>query len=75
MGLVSSHKQQVTGEEKMASSCAKGVSDWILEKFLHRKGCQALEQAVQGNSGVTMVESSFLKVFQRHMDVVLRDIV
>ncbi|KAK4823799.1 hypothetical protein QYF61_006521 [Mycteria americana] len=32
--------------------------DWILEKFLHRKGCQALEQAAQGSEGQDRTELS-----------------
>jgi len=33
----------------MDSSCSRGSLDWILQKFLHQKCYQALEQAAQGN--------------------------
>lgn len=38
----------------MASSCTRGGLDCIYEKFLHRKGGQAQEQAAQGSDGITV---------------------
>ena len=40
------------GREEMASVCARRGLDWILEKFLHLKAYQVLEQAAQGSGGV-----------------------
>ncbi|PKU34477.1 hypothetical protein llap_15219 [Limosa lapponica baueri] len=37
-GSVSSPKSQVMGQEEMASSCARGGSDWILGTIFTRKG-------------------------------------
>jgi len=53
----------------MVSSCTKGGSGLILEKFLLQKSGEALEQAAQ------MAESSSLEMFKKHLDVVLRDLV
>jgi len=41
-------------EEEIGSSCVRGGLDWILGKNSSQKGFQALEQAVQGNGGVTI---------------------
>lgn len=60
-GLVSSPKWKATGQEEMASSCTRGSLDWIYEKFLHRKGGKAQEQAAQG-SGETIVPESVKNV-------------
>ena len=39
----------------MASSCARGGSEWVLgKKFLSWKSGQALEQAAQVGGGVTI---------------------
>jgi len=35
----------------MVSSCARGVSGWVLGKFLLRRSANALEQAGQGGDG------------------------
>lgn len=51
----------------MASDCARHGSGWILGKFLHGKGGQALTWAV--------VESLSLKVLKKYMDVTPGDMV
>lgn len=38
----------------MALDCARGVSGWILEKFLLKKSGGALETTAQGDSGITI---------------------
>lgn len=61
-------RQQVTEQEKTTSSCIRRSSDWILGKniFTERviKHQNRLSRAV--------VESSFLEVFRRSIDVALR---
>lgn len=48
----------------MALSCSRGDLNWILEKFPHRKGYQALQQAAQASGGISICE-----VFRRCVDV------
>lgn len=38
----------------MASRCTRDGVGWILEKVLHGKGGQGLEQCVQGSAGITI---------------------
>lgn len=45
---------QVQRQEETAPSRLPGVLDWILGKFVHWKGGQALEQAAQGSGGITI---------------------
>ena len=52
--LVSSPKLQVTGEEEMASSCAKGGLDWIVGKIALPKELSSTGTGCQGISGVTV---------------------
>lgn len=54
----------------MAPSCTWGGLDWTQEKFPHRKGGQAQEQAAQGSGGMTLPG-----VFTKCVDVVLRGMV
>lgn len=46
--LVSSSKHHMIQHEETAPGSARRGLDWILEKILHQKGCQSLEQAAQG---------------------------
>lgn len=41
------------GQREAAQAYTRGLLDWVLgEKSLHQKGCQTLEQAIQGRGGV-----------------------
>jgi len=69
--LVSAPKEPVIGREAMASSCARGGSEWVLGKnfFPGRvvRHWARLPRAVG--------DSPSLEIFKRHGDVVLRDMV
>ena len=50
-------------------SCVRRASGWILtKKFIPRKSGEVLEQAAQGDGGVT-------KLFKTHVGMALRDMV
>lgn len=49
----------------MASSCTKGVLDWLSEFFFHTQGCKTLEQASQE-------KSPSVEMFKKRVDPYLR---
>jgi len=68
--LVSSPKEQVIGQEKMSSSCARGGLDLILGKISSPKEWLSIATSYPGKWD----EAPSLKVFRIYTDVVLRDI-
>jgi len=64
-------KEQVTGQEETASSCARGGLNWVLGKNFFTesvvKHCNRLPREV--------VETPSLEVFKRCRNMVLRDLV
>lgn len=50
----SSPREQGTGKEEMASSCASGGSGWTPGRFFSWEGWLRLEQAAQGRAEITI---------------------
>lgn len=63
---------QVTTDRKKGT---KGGLDWIVGKFLHGKGCQALGQALSDFGTGCPRKPPFLEGFKRYIDVTLQDMV
>lgn len=47
---------QITLSWVLSSNCTRGHLDWIIEKKIHQKDCEILEQVAQGRGEVTIPE-------------------